>query len=139
MARRGGKAANRRSKQRKTQRSAAQQRPAAQPPRAPQTTREPQTTTSSEAPSDVFEEDRFVAAAPRTSAAPAARTAASRRTVRDPRVSVAGPSRLGERAMEEYHYVARDLRNIGVLLAIMVVLLIAAFVVFNVLGVTRTG
>lgn len=127
MARRGGKAATRRSKQRKTQ------RPAAQPPRAPQTT------TSREASSDVVAEDGVVAAAPRASAAPAARPAASRRAVRDPRVSVAGPSRLGERAIEEYHYVARDLRNIGVLLAIMVVLLIAAFVAFNVLGVTRTG
>lgn len=51
---------------------------------------------------------------------------------------IAGSSRLGERALEEYHYVKRDLRNIGVLLVIMIVLLIAAFIVFNVLGLTKT-
>ena len=49
------------------------------------------------------------------------------------------PICLSERAIDEYHYVARDLRNIGVLLAIMIAMLLAAFVAFNVLGVTRTG
>lgn len=47
---------------------------------------------------------------------------------------VAGPSRLSERAAAEYHYVVRDLRNIGVLLAIMAVLLAAAVIGFNALG-----
>ena len=46
---------------------------------------------------------------------------------------------IGDTIIDEYHYVARDLRNIGVLLAIMIAMLLAAFVAFNVLGVTRTG
>jgi hypothetical protein len=50
---------------------------------------------------------------------------------------VAGPSRLSERAIEEYHYVRRDLRNIGVLLAIMAVVLAVAVIAFNALGVVR--
>jgi hypothetical protein len=51
---------------------------------------------------------------------------------------MAGPSRLSERAAAEYHYVARDLRNIGVLVAIMVVLLAAATILVNVLGIGPT-
>lgn len=66
------------------------------------------------------------------------RPAASVRGARaNPRLSVAGPSRLSERAIEEYHYVRQDLRNIGVLLAVMVVVLAAAVVAFNALGVAR--
>jgi hypothetical protein len=55
----------------------------------------------------------------------------------NPRLAVAGPSRLSERAIEEYHYVRQDLRNIGVLLAVMLVVLAAAVVAFNALGVVR--
>jgi hypothetical protein len=47
-------------------------------------------------------------------------------------------SRLSEAAEREYHYVGRDLRNIGVLVAIMAVILVVAFVLFNVLGITAT-
>jgi hypothetical protein len=47
---------------------------------------------------------------------------------------VAGASRLGERAREEYHYVARDLRNIGVLVLVIAVLLAVAVFAFNALG-----
>jgi len=66
------------------------------------------------------------------------RPAASVRGARaNPRLAVAGPSRLSERAIEEYHYVRRDLRNIGVLLAIMAVVLAVAVVAFNALGVVR--
>jgi len=131
MARRGGKAATRRSRQRKTQ------RPAAQPPRAPLRTEAQATTTSTSA--EASAEVSSVAAPSPAVTTPAVRPAASRRAVRDPRASVGGPSRLSERAIDEYHYVARDLRNIGVLLAIMIAMLLAAFVAFNVLGVTRTG
>jgi hypothetical protein len=71
-------------------------------------------------------------------ATPAARPAASIRGARaNPRLAVAGPSRLSARAIEEYHYVTRDLRNIGVLLALMAVVLAAAVVAFNALGVAR--
>jgi len=66
------------------------------------------------------------------------RPAASVRGARaNPRLAVAGPSRLSERAIEEYHYVRRDLRNIGVLLAIMAVVLAVAVMAFNALGVVR--
>lgn len=51
----------------------------------------------------------------------------------DPRFSVTGPSRLSERASSEYHYVLRDLRNIGVLIVVMAVLLAVAVVAFSVL------
>lgn len=46
-----------------------------------------------------------------------------------------GPSRLTERAIAEYHYVQRDLRNIGVLVVIMAALLIAAAILVNVAGI----
>lgn len=51
---------------------------------------------------------------------------------------MAGPSRLSERAAEEYHYVGRDLRNIGVLIMVMAVLLVVAFVAFTALGIGHT-
>lgn len=53
----------------------------------------------------------------------------------DPRFQVAGPSQLTERAIAEYHYVFRDLRNIGVLVVVMVVLLLLATVVVKVSGI----
>jgi hypothetical protein len=45
-----------------------------------------------------------------------------------------GGSILSTRERAEYHYVERDLRNIGILSAVMVVLLVAAWFVFNSLG-----
>ncbi|MGZ6214213.1 MAG: hypothetical protein ACXWMG_04600 [Candidatus Limnocylindria bacterium] len=53
----------------------------------------------------------------------------------DPRFAVSGPSRLSERAAEEYHYVIRDLRNIAVLVVAMAVLLGVAVVAFSALGI----
>jgi len=118
MARRGGKAANRRDRQRRAQRR-AQQRPAPAP--------RPVSGTLAEA---------VEAAAEQRAAAPVAPTPALSRGARaDPRFQVAGPSRLGERAAAEYHYVVRDLRNIGVLIVIMAVLLGAAVVAFSALGI----
>jgi hypothetical protein len=62
------------------------------------------------------------------------RPAASVRGARaNPRLAVAGPSRLTERAAEEYHHVLQDLRNIGVLAALMLVVLLIAVVIFNLL------
>lgn len=49
-------------------------------------------------------------------------------------VSASGPSGLGQQARTEYHYVERDLRNIGVLSAVMAVLLLAAWLVFSLAG-----
>lgn len=45
-----------------------------------------------------------------------------------------GGSTLSMRERAEYHYVERDLRNIGVLSAVMVALLIAAWFVFDAIG-----
>lgn len=80
----------------------------------------------------------------RTATAPAAPAASavreqSRRPSRDPRAMIAGPSRLGERAQAEYHYVIRDLRNIGVLVVVMAAILAVAFIVFNVFGIARAA
>lgn len=44
-------------------------------------------------------------------------------------------SSLGEAGRLEYHYVARDLRNIGILVLIMAALLAVAVVLVNVVGV----
>jgi hypothetical protein len=122
MPRRGGKAANRRDRQRRAQRQALQ-RPAA-PGR-------PITGVVSEAVDAVAEQRAESAPArPAQSASPASRAGRA-----DPRFTVGGPSRLTERAAAEYHYVRNDLRNIGVLVVIMAVLLTAAVVAFGMLGI----
>jgi hypothetical protein len=122
MARRGGKAANRRDRQRRAQRKALQ-RPGA--PARPIT--------------GVVSETVDAVAEQRAETAPARPTATSQSLTRgarsDPRFAVAGPSRLSERAAAEYHYVLRDLRNIGALVVVMAVLLAAAAVAFSALGI----
>jgi hypothetical protein len=118
MARRGGKAANRRDRQRKAQRRMLQR------PTAPT---QPVTGGVAEA---------VEAAAERRSASPAPNTAPPARAGRaDPRFAVSGPSRLSERAADEYHYVRRDLRNIAVLVVVLAVLLGAAVFAFSALGI----
>lgn len=122
MARRGGKAANRRDRQRQAQRRALQ-RPAA-PAR----------------PIGGVVADAVDAAAERRVEAAPERAATTRATLTrgarsDPRFAVAGPSRLSERAASEYHYVIRDLRNIAVLVVMMGVLLAAAAIGFSALGI----
>jgi hypothetical protein len=57
------------------------------------------------------------------------------RRVVPPRAAYAG-STLTDRERAEYHYVERDLRNIGVLTAIMAVLLAVAWFAFSTLGLT---
>lgn len=120
MARRGGKAANRRDRQRRAQRRALQ-RPAA--PGRPI--------------GGVVSEAVEAAAEHRgeSAPAPAATPALTRGARSDPRFAVAGPSRLSERAAAEYHYVRRDLRNIAVLVVMMAILLGAAVVAFSVMGI----
>jgi hypothetical protein len=82
---------------------------------------------------DAFEiadaEVRAAAQAP--SAAPGSARAKPRAA--EPRVTV-GSSRLSERAVAEYHYVQRDLRNIAVLAVILAALLAAATVLVNLTG-----
>ena len=107
MARRAGKAASRKARQRKLQRSA--------PPVSP----------------------RPPAAIPPVGT-PDAREAVSldpprRVTAPSPERAYAG-STLTDRERAEYHYVERDLRNIGILTALMLVLLAASWLLFNALG-----
>lgn len=45
-----------------------------------------------------------------------------------------GGSILSARERAEYHYVERDLRNIGVLSLVMVALLVGAYFLFNAIG-----
>jgi hypothetical protein len=116
MARRGGKAANRRDRQRKAQRRTLQRPPA---PARPTT--------------DGVSEAIGAAAERRVESAAAPATPSVRSGRADPRFAVAGPSRLSERAADEYHYVRRDLRNIAVLVVLMAILLGAAVVAFSVL------
>ena len=76
-------------------------------------------------------------AAPAEHAAEAQATATPRPRAAEQRFSVGGSSRLTERAIAEYHYVGRDLRNIGVLVVILTVLLAVAAIGVNVLGINQ--
>ena len=104
MARRAGKAASRKARQRNVPRATA--RPAAAPTPVP----------------------------------PVGTPDAREATSLDPPRRVTGPvaagvgSSLSLRERAEYHYVERDLRNIGILTAIMVALLVLAYFVFSALG-----
>jgi hypothetical protein len=118
MARRGGKAANRRDRQRKAQRRTLQ-RPIA--PAGPIT--------------GVVSEAVDAVAERRSESSPVVAARAPRTGRADPRFLVSGPSRLSERAATEYHYVRSDLRNIAVLVVVMAVLLGAAVLAFSVLGI----
>jgi hypothetical protein len=50
--------------------------------------------------------------------------------------TAAGPTELSGRDRAEYHYVERDLKNIGVLTAVMAILLLVAWFAFSALGLT---
>src|SRR5688572_20213755 len=113
MARRpGGKAASRGPRQRGVERSGQPPSLAAEPP--------PVKEIAVEEPRD----EPRKASAPAVSAPSAARA-----------YSGGGGSSLTDRERAEYHYVERDLRNIGVLTAIMLALLAAAWFAFNALGI----
>jgi hypothetical protein len=107
MPRRAGKAATRRARQRNVPRSPAR-------PTAPTTPVPPVGTPDAR--------EAVSLDPPRRAPAPAGAGGAG--------------SQLSGRERAEYHYVERDLRNIGILTAIMVVLLIGAWAAFTALGVT---
>ena len=112
MARRAGKAASRKARQRNVPR----------PPRV--------AAAASPAPVDVTPVPPV--------GTPDAREAISLdppRRVVPPRAAVVG-STLTDRERAAYHYVERDLRNIGVLTAVMAALLLLAWLAFNALGLT---
>jgi hypothetical protein len=116
MARRpGGKAASRRSRQRRAQRPLPPPSVAATPPSVEEAGFEERAEESREEPRK--------ASAPVVSAPSAARA------------YTAGGSSLTDRERAEYHYVERDLRNIGILTVLMFGLLIAAWFAFNALGI----
>ena len=120
MARRGGKAANRRDRNRRAQRKA---------PLRPAVPQRPTGGSLSDAIDAAAE--RRAEGAPARAAAPAP----TRGARSDPRFAVAGPSRLSVRAASEYHYVIRDLRNIAVLVVAMGVVLAAAVIGFSAMGI----
>lgn len=103
MARRAGKAASRKARQRNVPRAVA--RPAAPPPVPPVDTPDAREATSLDPP----------------------------RRVTPPAAGGIGSS-LSLRERAEYHYVERDLRNIGILSALMAVLLFVAWMAFSALG-----
>ena len=130
MARRG-KAASRQARQRRrsSQRAATQRQPA-QPSTSQGVSAQAVTSTSAGAAG---------AASPAAVASHASVPASQRGSRVNPRVIVAGSSRLSERAIEEYHYVRRDLRNIVILMGVMAVILVAAVLVFSALGIGKTA
>jgi hypothetical protein len=104
MARRAGKAANRKARQRYV-------------PRTPR----PAATAAMPVPPVGTPDAREAASLdpPRRTAGASART---------------GSSALSSNQRAEYHYVERDLRNIGILTAVMAAMLVASWFVFNALG-----
>lgn len=136
MARRGGKAANRHAR-RKGQRGA--QRPGSAPGAVQRTPDADLGAVSMPSSGDMPDAFERADAEVRAAAAPPLASVARRPKGRaaDPRITVGGSSRLGERAAAEYHYVQRDLRNIGVLVLVMVALLAVATIVVNILGIGR--
>ena len=110
---RSGKAANRRSRQRPPRRPVIPQ-PAPRPAHA-----------------EAAETDAIEAPLQRAATREVAKPASSR-----PVAPVyAGASRLNERAIAEYHYVGRDLRNIAVLTFVIVVVLVIASLALPALGI----
>ncbi|HET6380496.1 MAG TPA: hypothetical protein VFH63_05600 [candidate division Zixibacteria bacterium] len=128
MAKRGGKAASRKSRQRRAQRGPAP-RPVSMP-----SFEESAAVAASGASTSAFDRaDAEVRAMASTTEGPA-RPRTQRRAPAVP-YGATGPSRLSDQAIAEYHYVLRDLRNIGVLVVILVVLLLAATLVVNAAGI----
>jgi hypothetical protein len=121
MARRAGKAASRKARQRKPQRPPIPPRPAA----APHTDAIEEAVASAQAPSPQSPAPARAAVPPR---------ALSARRGGRASMFATGASTLTDTERSEYHYVERDLRNIGILTAIMVGLLVLAWLVFSATG-----
>jgi hypothetical protein len=144
MARRGGKAVSRRAR-RKLRATGTRPAGSAQPSAdlsagpAPQPDSSAATAPEGE---PVETGDAFELADARVRAAtapPMSSTPIRRGRAADPRVTLGGASRLTERALAEYHYVGRDLRNIVVLMVVLAVLLAVATFAVNTLGIGRVS
>jgi hypothetical protein len=131
MARRSGKA-SRQSRQRRAQRSAPRPIAPRTPAPAPEPSQEPAATPGAGG-FDAADAAARVAGRSPAGSRSVMRTARSHPA--DPRFQVAGPSRLSDRAIAEYHYVVRDLRNIGILVVVMAVLLVLATVAVRASGI----
>jgi hypothetical protein len=150
MARRGGKAASRRA--RRKQRATGTRPAGSAQPSADLPAGQPLPAGSSAAsapqgepgePGEPVETgDAFELADARVRAATApsmSSTPIRRGRAADPRVTLGGSSRLTDRALAEYHYVSRDLRNIVVLMVVLAVLLAVATFAVNTLGIGRVS
>jgi len=135
MAKRGGKAASRRSRQRKAQRPAPPTQRAAPPLDTDQVADAAPIGDTSDAFEKADAELRASTPPPGSRPAGAGSRAPSVRARTADFAFGSGSSRLGERAAADYHYVLRDLRNIGVLLVVMAILLAVAVVAVNALGI----
>lgn len=144
MARRGGKAASRRARRKQR---AAGTRPAGSVPPSASASPSPSAQADSSAATTPEGEpietgDAFELADARVRAAttpPMSTTPLRRARAADPRVTLGGSSRLTDRALAEYHYVGRDLRNIAVLMVMLAVLLAVATFAVNALGIGRVS
>lgn len=113
----GGKAASRKARQRYV-------------PRTPQTAAPAQRPSPADPAVEALVEPVSAVEAPPS---PAASSAPSRRRAAPVAATSAG-SGLSARERADYHYVERDLRNIGVLSLVMAVLLVGAYFLFTALG-----
>jgi hypothetical protein len=144
MARRGGKAVSRRN--RRKQRATGTRPAGPAQPTADLSAREGPAADASAASAPEGEPvetgDAFELADARVRAAtapPLSSTPIRRGRAADPRVTLGGASRLTERALAEYHYVGRDLRNIVILMVVLAVLLVVATFAVNTLGIGRVS
>ena len=121
-ARRSGKANSRQARQ-KRQQQRSSQRASLQQPMAAATG------------SDIGVGGEATAGRPATAAAAAATAPARPAKPASKFEALYGSSRLTEQAHLEYHYVERDLRNIGILVLVMIGMLIVATIAFDLLGI----
>ena len=118
----GGKAVSRKARQRNV-------------PRAPRPASTPAPTPPPDEVVEAAAEAAPVLDAPVAAPAPAPSQApARRRSSPGPSAGLSSGSGLSAAERSEYHYVERDLRNIGVLSLVMLALLVVAWLIFNALG-----
>ena len=122
-ARRSGKANSRQARQKRQQQRSSQRASLQQPMAA----------NAGNGGSDLGE--AATAGRPATAAAAAATAPARPAKPASKFEALYGSSRLTEQAHLEYHYVERDLRNIGILVLVMIGMLIVATIAFNLLGI----
>jgi len=135
MAKRGGKAASRRSRQRKAQRPAPPPQRTARPLDTDEVPDAAQVNDTTDAFEKADAELRASTPPPGSRPAGAGGRAPTARARTTDFAFGSGSSRLGERAAADYHYVLSDLRNIGVLLVLMAILLAVAVVAVNALNI----